>query len=73
MPGNTSQTSAYIPPIIDRLQGLQPRRMILFGSHAYGEPDKDSDIDLIVALDKHGISKTYQEKRQNRLLVGKAL
>ncbi|MDY0092913.1 MAG: nucleotidyltransferase domain-containing protein [Candidatus Vecturithrix sp.] len=65
--------SSYIPSIIERLRGLLPNRVILFGSYAYGEPHKDSDIDLIVVLDKHGIGKTYQEKRQNRLLVGKAL
>ena len=25
-----------------------PERIILFGSHAYGEPDEDSDIDLFI-------------------------
>jgi len=67
------RTSPYLPSIIERLQGIRPRRVILFGSYAYGEPHQDSDIDLIVVLDQHGIGKTYQEKRQNRLLVGKAL
>ncbi len=70
---NMTQTSPFIPSIIERLQRLQPKRVILFGSYAYGEPHKDSDIDLIVVLDKHGIGRTYQEKRQNRMLVGKAL
>ncbi len=26
----------------------QPERIILFGSHAYGEPDAASDIDLLI-------------------------
>lgn len=26
----------------------QPERIILFGSHAYGEPDRASDIDLLI-------------------------
>ena len=35
--------------IIRRLiEGYQPQRIILFGSLAYGEPDEDSDIDLLV-------------------------
>jgi len=30
---------------------FQPRRVILFGSHARGEADPDSDIDLLVIVD----------------------
>ena len=29
---------------------FQPERIILFGSYAYGEPDPDSDVDLLVIL-----------------------
>lgn len=29
---------------------FQPHRIILFGSHAYGEPDDDSDVDLLVIM-----------------------
>jgi predicted nucleotidyltransferase len=29
---------------------FQPERIILFGSHAYGEPREDSDVDLLVVL-----------------------
>lgn len=25
-----------------------PQKIILFGSHAYGQPDEDSDIDLLI-------------------------
>lgn len=28
-----------------------PQRVILFGSYAYGEPDRDSDIDLLIIKD----------------------
>lgn len=31
----------------------QPERIILFGSYAYGTPDRDSDIDLLVIKDTH--------------------
>ena len=45
-----------IPPellqeIVNRLvQGLNAERIYLFGSHAYGQPDADSDIDLFVVV-----------------------
>lgn len=26
----------------------QPRKIILFGSYAYGEPTQDSDVDLLI-------------------------
>ena len=28
----------------------KPRRIILFGSHAYGNPDEGSDVDVLVVL-----------------------
>ncbi len=34
--------------IIERLKPIHPEKVILFGSYAYGEPNKDSDIDLLV-------------------------
>ena len=30
--------------------GLQPRRIFLFGSHASGRPNDDSDIDLLIEV-----------------------
>ena len=30
---------------------FQPQRIILFGSYAYGIPNEDSDLDLLVILD----------------------
>jgi predicted nucleotidyltransferase len=37
--------------VIKRLvDGLHPEKIILFGSHAYGTPNKDSDIDLLVVI-----------------------
>jgi uncharacterized protein len=29
---------------------LEPERIILFGSHAYGSPGPDSDIDLLIIM-----------------------
>lgn len=38
--------------IVDRLvQELQPERIVLFGSYAYGTPTPDSDVDLLVIME----------------------
>jgi uncharacterized protein len=37
--------------IVSRLvRELQPEQIILFGSHAYGEPNEDSDVNLLVIV-----------------------
>ena len=35
---------------------FNPDRIILFGSHAYGSPDADSDVDLLVVMPYDGTS-----------------
>jgi uncharacterized protein len=51
------------PPIsVDRIKTLSdniarmfhPAYIILFGSYAYGKPDQDSDVDLLVVLPFEG-------------------
>jgi predicted nucleotidyltransferase len=38
--------------LVDKLvAGYQPEKVILFGSHAYGTPGPDSDVDLFVIKD----------------------
>ena len=32
-------------------EGYQPEKIILYGSFAYGNPDRDSDIDLLIVKD----------------------
>lgn len=40
---------AVIEEIVRRLVAeYAPRKIILFGSYAYGTPDEDSDIDLLI-------------------------
>jgi predicted nucleotidyltransferase len=34
----------------DVAQQFQPEKIILFGSHAYGEPHVDSDVDILVVM-----------------------
>lgn len=38
---------AFVGRLVDR---FKPRRVILFGSHAYGIPTHDSDVDLLVVM-----------------------
>ena len=42
-----------IDGIVERLKLLKPNKIIFFGSYAYGNPTKDSDIDLF--LIKNGL------------------
>jgi len=37
--------------IIEALKPLDPDKIILFGSYAYGKPNEDSDIDLFLLKD----------------------
>jgi predicted nucleotidyltransferase len=34
----------------DVAERFQPERIILFGSHAYGSPHRDSDVDILVVM-----------------------
>ncbi|MFN0075494.1 MAG: nucleotidyltransferase domain-containing protein [Prosthecobacter sp.] len=36
----------------DIAAACKPQRIILFGSHAYGKPNEDSDVDVLVVLPK---------------------
>jgi predicted nucleotidyltransferase len=38
-----------INEVVERIvKNVQPEKVILFGSYAYGEPDEDSDLDILV-------------------------
>lgn len=55
------------PLIIERLKPLNPDKIILFGSYAYGTPNEDSDIDLCIIEDK--IDSKIKEKTKIRNLL----
>jgi len=59
--------------IINRLKPLNVKKIILFGSYAYGKPDEYSDIDIVVVLNKNGITQTYKERLENRQMVSKKI
>jgi predicted nucleotidyltransferase len=45
--------------------GYSPQKVILFGSHAYGQPDENSDIDLLIVKEtkKRPIERWIEVKR----------
>ena len=62
-----------IPLIIEKLKGLKPYKVILFGSHAHGRPKKESDIDLLVVTNDNYIPKNFNEKIKLKLKVAENL
>ena len=51
------------------LKSSDPYKIILFGSYAQGKPTENSDVDIMVILDNHHVSKTYEERLNKRLFV----
>ena len=44
-------TSSQILSVADKIaEQFRPERIILFGSYAYGTPNEDSDVDLLVVM-----------------------
>lgn len=57
------------PEIIERLKPLNPDKIILFGSYAYGTPNEESDIDLFLLKDnlKQEEIRDYKLELQKKL------
>ena len=49
---------------------FQPEEIILFGSHAWGEPDEDSDLDLLVIVFHSDLPPARRAMRAYRCLHG---
>src|SRR4051812_7687498 len=48
-------TARAIEALVDQIaRRFKPERIILFGSYAYGAPDPDSDVDLLVVTRHRG-------------------
>ncbi len=61
----------YLADLKNILAELNPYRAVLFGSYAEGTAQPDSDIDLIVVLNKDDLPKNFSERSENYSLVKK--
>ena len=50
---NRRKINAFVDELVRQ---FQPRRVVLFGSHAYGHARADSDVDLLVIMPHEGHS-----------------
>ena len=64
--GNMKNIEKLKEEIVERLKPLDPDKIILFGSYAYGEPDEDSDIDLFLLKDDLILSESRKYERAAR-------
>jgi len=68
-----AEQQRIIEEIMQRLQVLNPDRIILFGSRAEGATNVNSDIDLIVVLNKETTAASFKEKMRETVAVRKLL
>lgn len=59
--------------IVERLKPLNPDKVILFGSYAYGTPTEDSDIDLYVVTKDEFIPQNFREKSTLTKTISRAI
>lgn len=62
----TEKINKNIKTITDRIvSGYKPEQIILFGSHAWGRPTKDSDVDIfIIKKGRRNFLKDQQKVRK---------
>ncbi len=66
--GRQTPIRQFIIKIVDEIRrGYRPEKIILFGSYAYGQPTRDSDIDLFI------IKETDRPRRERFVEVSKLL
>jgi uncharacterized protein len=63
------KNNIYIQQLKESLSELNPYLVILFGSYAYGTPEKDSDLDIFVVLNDNSMPTTFKEKQELYLKV----
>lgn len=66
--GLQRRVSESLPEVVARIVAqLDPEKIVLFGSYAYGAPTADSDVDLLIILD------TDAPRRERTWLVSRLL
>lgn len=64
-------TADLLDEIVGRLvEELRPLRVYVFGSHAVGTPDRDSDVDLLVVVEDTATPTRDLARRGRRSLWG---
>lgn len=63
----------YIPNIIESLKSIDPYRIYIFGSVASKKEKEESDIDIVVILNKENIPKSFDEKIEDKVKVRNAI
>ncbi len=65
MRGSINAREIILKMVEKIIKEYQPKKIILFGSYAYGEPTEDSDIDLLIIkdTDKRPIDRWVEVKR----------
>ena len=63
----------YIPLLVEKLKSTQPEKIILFGSYAYGSPNENSDLDILVVTSDDIIPSSFSEKSQIYLRISKSI
>ncbi|MBF0202521.1 MAG: nucleotidyltransferase domain-containing protein [Desulfamplus sp.] len=59
--------------IISALKPLNPLKIILFGSRAYGHPSKESDIDLYIVTKDSYMPSSFNDKMELKLKIAEPL
>ena len=62
----SDKIATLINKMVEKLkESYQPEKIILFGSHAYGKPTDDSDVDFLIIKDdsKRTIDRSVEVRR----------
>ena len=63
--------SGLLETVVERLKTeFQPDAIYLFGSHAWGAPTEDSDVDLMVIVRENNERSIQRMQRAHRCLAG---
>ena len=59
--------------ILERLLPLDPDKVILFGSYAWGKPNEDSDIDMYIVTKDEAMPNSFNEKMNIKSTFAEAI
>jgi predicted nucleotidyltransferase len=68
-----NETKRLIDAIVERLKEEDVERIVLFGSHAYGRTDTESDLDLYVVTRDETIPQNYEEHSKIYLRIAEKI